>query len=73
MAVLVQELIVGSYSGVVFTVSPVNVHQSVVEAVPGLNQGLVDGLVTPERWILERDSGAVVSHTASDEMAAAAC
>jgi pyruvate,water dikinase len=66
MAVLVQELIVGSYSGVAFTVSPVNTHQSVVEAVPGLNQGLVDGLVTPERWILNRESGAVVAHTASD-------
>jgi phosphoenolpyruvate synthase/pyruvate phosphate dikinase len=66
MAVLVQELIVGTYSGVAFTVSPANADQSVVEAVPGLNQGLVDGLVTPERWILDRESGAIVSHTAAD-------
>jgi len=67
MAVLVQELIVGAYSGVAFTVSPVNAGQSVIEAVPGLNQGLVDGLVTPERWILDRTTQAVVSHTASDQ------
>lgn len=66
MAVLVQELIVGTHSGVAFTVSPVNADQSVVEAVPGLNQGLVDGLVTPERWILDRDTQDIVSHTASD-------
>jgi pyruvate,water dikinase len=67
MAVLVQELVVGSYSGVAFTVSPVHAGQSVIEAVPGLNQGLVDGVVTPERWILDRETHAVVSHTASDQ------
>ncbi|MBC2735684.1 MAG: hypothetical protein HF981_15100 [Desulfobacteraceae bacterium] len=66
MAVLVQALIVGDYSGVAFTVSPMDVDQSVVEAVPGLNQGLVDGLVAPERWILDRATHAIVSHTAAD-------
>jgi len=66
MAVLVQALIVGDYSGVAFTVSPMHADQSVVEAVPGLNQGLVDGLVAPERWILDRETHAIVSHTAAD-------
>jgi len=66
MAVLVQALIVGDFSGVAFTVSPMHADQSVVEAVPGLNQGLVDGLVAPERWILDRESHTIVSHTAAD-------
>jgi len=66
MAVLVQALIVGDYSGVAFTVSPMQADQSVIEAVPGLNQGLVDGLVAPERWILDRNTHAIVSHTAAD-------
>jgi phosphohistidine swiveling domain-containing protein len=66
MAVLVQALIIGNYSGVAFTVSPMHAGQSVVEAVPGLNQGLVDGLVTPERWILDRETQAIVSHAAAD-------
>jgi pyruvate,water dikinase len=66
MAVLVQALIVGDYSGVAFTVSPMHADQSVVEAVPGLNQGLVDGIVAPERWILDRETHAIVSHTAAD-------
>ena len=68
MAVLVQELIVGDFSGVAFTVSPMNAGQSVVEAVPGLNQGLVDGIVAPERWVLDRESLAVVSHTATAQL-----
>ena len=67
MAVLVQGLIVGDYSGVAFTVSPTNADQSVIEAVPGLNQGLVDGLVTPARWILDRNTRAVLSHTPADQ------
>jgi phosphohistidine swiveling domain-containing protein len=66
MAVLVQALIFGDYSGVAFTVSPMHADQSVVEAVPGLNQGLVDGLVAPERWILDRKTHAIVSHAAAD-------
>ena len=66
MAVLVQALIVGDFSGVAFTVSPMHAGQSVIEAVPGLNQGLVDGLVAPERWILDRETQAIVSHADAD-------
>ena len=33
-----------------------------IEAVHGLNQGLVDGSVEPDRWILDRITGAVLSH-----------
>jgi pyruvate,water dikinase len=50
-------------SGVVFGKSPVEESQAVVEAVYGLNQGLVDGTVEPDRWILNRKTGGIISHT----------
>jgi pyruvate,water dikinase len=52
-----------SRSGVVFGKSPVEESQAVVEAVYGLNQGLVDGTVEPDRWILNRKTGGIISHT----------
>jgi len=63
MAVLVQEIVRGDRSGVVFSRSPVNPEHSVIEAVHGLNQGLVDGLVEPDRWDLDRNSGELILHT----------
>jgi pyruvate,water dikinase len=63
MAVVVQEMISGERSGVVFGRSPVDESQAVVEAVYGLNQGLVDGTVEPDRWILRRNTGQILSHS----------
>lgn len=65
MAVVVQELVPGERSGIIFTVNPTNPGQSVVEAVHGLNQGLVDGTIEPDRWFLDRETGAIVSHAAA--------
>jgi rifampicin phosphotransferase len=62
MAVVVQEMVFGERSGVVFGMSPVHENQSAVEAVYGLNQGLVDGTVEPDRWTLDRDSGQILTH-----------
>lgn len=65
MAVVVQEMVLGERSGVAFGMSPVHEGQSVIEAVYGLNQGLVDGTLEPDRWILDRDSGRIRSHHAA--------
>jgi phosphoenolpyruvate synthase/pyruvate phosphate dikinase len=62
MAVVVQEMVFGERSGVVFGMSPVHRDQSAIEAVYGLNQGLVDGTVEPDRWILNRMNGQILSH-----------
>ncbi len=62
MAVVVQEMVSGERSGVVFGQSPVDATQTVVEAVHGLNQGLVDGTVEPDRWVLDRESGNILAH-----------
>ena len=63
MAVVVQELISGERSGIAFSRAPNRRSQVAIEAVYGLNQGLVDGDVEPDRWMLERPSGRIVSHS----------
>jgi phosphohistidine swiveling domain-containing protein len=62
MAVVVQDMVFGERSGIVFGMSPVHEAQTAVEAVHGLNQGLVDGTVEADRWILDRGSGRILSH-----------
>ncbi len=66
MAVVVQQLVPGRVSGVVFSHNPVNTAQGVVEAVHGLNQGLVDGAIAPDRWLIDRQRRLIVSHTAAE-------
>ena len=65
MAVIVQEMIEGEVSGVAFGVSTDNKAHSVIEGVYGLNKGLVDGDVEPDRWILDRTNGKILSHIPS--------
>jgi pyruvate,water dikinase len=62
MAVVVQEMIDQDLSGVAFGRDPreMDRNQAIVEAVPGPCGDLVDGLVDPDRWILDRSSGEVV-------------
>ncbi len=62
MAVLVQEMIEGKKSGVAFSLAPDNRQQLTIEAVWGLNQGLVDGSVEPDSWHIDRDSLRMVSY-----------
>jgi len=63
MAVVVQETVAGDRSGVVFTKNPNDESQGIIESVYGLNQGLVDGTVEPDRWIIDRASNKIVTHT----------
>jgi pyruvate,water dikinase len=61
MAVLIQEIVNGERSGVAFGKNPNDGSQAVIEAVHGLNAGLVDGTVEPDRWVLDRQTGKVLS------------
>ncbi|CCK78203.1 PEP/pyruvate-binding domain-containing protein [Desulfobacula toluolica] len=63
MAVVIQELIPSDRSGVFFSINPSDSAQSVLESVYGLNQGLVDGDIDPDRWIIDRFSGNILKHT----------
>ena len=63
MAVVIQEVVSGRCSGVIFTRSPTAHSQGIVESVHGLNQGLVDGTIEPDRWILDRRTQHILSHS----------
>jgi len=62
MAVVIQEIVVGDRSGIAFTRDFNDPDRSVIEAVYGLNAGLVDGAVDPDRWRVDRTTGGIVSH-----------
>ena len=63
MAVVIQEVINGESSGIAFTKSPTKGGQGIVEAVHGLNQALVDGMVEPDRWTFDRNTGKLLNHS----------
>ncbi|MFZ2087764.1 MAG: PEP/pyruvate-binding domain-containing protein, partial [Desulfobaccales bacterium] len=65
MAVVIQEMVAGGTSGVVFGQNPQEASQAVIEAVYGLNQGLVDGTVEPDRWLLDRETGKILDYRAA--------
>ncbi len=62
MAVVVQEMVRADTSGVMFTVDPVQKrrHLMVIEAVFGLGEGIVSGELTPDHYVVERDTGTIV-------------
>ncbi|VEN74339.1 Pyruvate, water dikinase [Candidatus Desulfarcum epimagneticum] len=62
MAVIVQELIPSDRAGIFFSLNPSDSSRSVIESVYGLNQGLVDGDIDPDRWVIRRASGKILSH-----------
>jgi len=61
MSVLIQNMIVGTKSGVAFGENPNDPKKAVIEAVYGLNKGLVDGDIEPDRWIVNGKTGKIVS------------
>jgi pyruvate,water dikinase len=56
MAVVVQQMIPSEVSGVTFTINPVSGARDevVVESSWGMGAGIVDGRVTPDRYVLRR-------------------
>lgn len=61
MAVVIQKLIEGDVSGIAFSRNPNDSAQSVIEAVYGLNQALVDGTIEPDRWFIDRSSDKITN------------
>lgn len=56
VAVVVQKMIDSQTSGVIFTVNPVtkNPNEIMIEAGLGLGEGLVQGLITPDNFIINK-------------------
>ena len=62
MAVVVQEMVLAEKSGVLFTVDPVRKRRDrmVIEAVFGLGEGIVSGMITPDHYVIDRESGSLL-------------
>ena len=62
VAVIVQAMVPSEISGVAFSAHPVtnNRGQVVIEAVKGLGESLVSGKVTPDTYIVNKSSGAIL-------------
>lgn len=63
MAVVVQEMVDADSSGVAFARDPRDMGKdhAIIEAVPGPGSLLVDGLVDPDRWVMDRATRVVVA------------
>lgn len=66
MAVLIQEMVPGRASGIMFTRDPTQAGRGVIEAVHGMNPPLVDGKIAPDRWLLDAGTGEIVHHAAPE-------
>ncbi len=69
LAVVVQVLVPAEAAGVMFTANPVNGlrDEVVVNAVWGLGEAIVGGLVTPDTLTLEKASGRVLRRETADK------
>lgn len=63
MAVLVQEMVDTDRSGVAFARDPRDTRKkrAIIETVPGPCGLLVDGIIDPDRWELDRETHAIIA------------
>ena len=69
MAVIVQRMVPAAVSGVLFTNNPVsgNANEMVIESSWGMGASIVDGRVSPDRFVIARDSGRCVECVVGDK------
>jgi pyruvate,water dikinase len=62
IAVVVQSMVQAERSGVMFTINPVTNDTSsmIIEAVYGLGEAVVAGMVTPDMYIVDKSAGAIL-------------
>jgi pyruvate,water dikinase len=72
MAVVVQEMVHGEWSGVSFTANPVNLalSEALINAAPGLGESLVAGEVNPEEITAATADGRVLKRVAGSQAGA---
>ncbi|MGB5438283.1 MAG: PEP/pyruvate-binding domain-containing protein, partial [Gammaproteobacteria bacterium] len=63
MAVLVQEMVTADCSGVAFARDPRDTRKqhAIIESVPGPCSLLVDGLVDPDHWEIDRETHSIIA------------
>jgi pyruvate,water dikinase len=60
MAVVIQEMCEADVSGVLFTVSPFSADVAIVESNWGLGESVVSGAITPDSFLISRETGEVL-------------
>ena len=67
LAVVVQKLIPADSAGVLFTADPVSGHRGrmVIDGAWGLGEAVVGGVVSPDHWVIDAETGDVVSEQIS--------
>jgi pyruvate,water dikinase len=69
IAVVIQQMVQSERSGVMFTVNPVtgDAGQIIIEAVYGLGEAAVSGMVTPDMVVVDKSTGATLEREVSDQ------
>ncbi len=69
LAVPVQRMVQSEISGVMFTVEPVTSDRTriTIEAVYGLGEGIVSGEISPDLYLVDKDSLHIVSKTVTPQ------
>lgn len=69
LAVVVQQLVPAEAAGILFTANPLTGarDQLVINAAWGLGEAIVGGQVTPDTFVFERNSAALISQEISDK------
>ncbi|UPV73006.1 phosphoenolpyruvate synthase [Halorussus limi] len=68
IAVVVQRMVDAEKSGVMFTSHPsTGASRIIIEAAWGLGEAVVSGSVSPDNYVVDRDSGAVEEVTVADK------
>ena len=68
IAVVVQRMVDAEKSGVLFTSHPsTGEPKLIIEAAWGLGEAVVSGAVSPDNYVVDRDTGEVLEHTVADK------
>ncbi len=69
ISVIVQRMVQSEVSGVIFSLDPVTNEKDriVIEAVWGLGEMIVQGLVLPDRYVVQKETFAILSKHISDQ------
>ncbi len=67
LSVVVQQMVQGKKSGVIFTVNPLTERQDqlLINSSWGLGEAVVSGLVTPDDYVIDKNSGEIIEQKIS--------
>ncbi len=69
ISVIVQKMVQSTVSGVIFSIDPVTNEKDkiVIESVWGLGEMIVQGSVTPDRYVVQKETFTILSREISDQ------